>query len=171
MDASQALLGQWSHQVKQLFPQWHVYQQESFALAVFGVVVAGQAALQRVAETLWLELPDPLQMSSYERRLQRLVANERIEITASWQQFQHQVLPFWQGKEVTLVLDCTPYSSEATIVYLGILVQSRVLPIAYVIMPQQEPWDESQWSIVERMFAQVAPSLQTANCTLWRIAV
>ena len=152
MDAPKALLEQWSQQVKQVFPQWHAYQQESFALAVFGVVVAGQAVLQRVAETLWLELPEALQMSSYERRLHRLVANERIETTTSWQQFQQQVLPFWQGKEVTLVLDCTPYTTEATIVYLGIVVQSRVLPIAYVIMPQQEQWDESQWSIVARMF-------------------
>ena len=33
------------------------------------------------------------------------------------------------------VLDCTPFRDEATIVYLGLLVHSRVLPVAWAVMP------------------------------------
>jgi hypothetical protein len=77
-------------------------------------------------------------MVSHERRFQRFVANERIEVDTCWNSFLQQVVPFWQNKPVTLVLDLTPSTNEATIVYVGILVQSRVLPLAWCVMPQQE---------------------------------
>jgi len=51
-------------------------------------------------------------------------------------------------------------------VYVGIVVQSRALPVAWCVMPQQEKWDEGQWEIIGRLFAQVACSLTSADCTL-----
>jgi hypothetical protein len=51
-----------------------------------------------------------------------------------------------------LILDPIPYSEEATIVYLGILVQSRVLPLAWSVMPQKETWEQGQWEIVGHLF-------------------
>ena len=125
MDASDVLLDQWSHQVKEVFPALHSYQQETLALCVQGVVQSGSAVMQRVAETLWETLSSETKLVSYERRLQRFVANDRIEVQACWQTFLEQVLPYWQNKPVTLILDLTPYTTEATTVYVGILVQSR----------------------------------------------
>jgi len=55
-------------------------------------------------------------MVSIERRLARFVANERIVVSSVWKQFLSQVLPFWHGKAVRLVLDCTPCGDQATIV-------------------------------------------------------
>ena len=75
-------------------------------------------------------------MPSIERRLQRLIVNERIDPLQCWQAFLQQILPFWQKKEVILVLDCTPYCDDWTIVYVGLLVHRRVLPLAWKIMPQ-----------------------------------
>jgi hypothetical protein len=60
----------------------------------------------------------------------------------------------------------TPYNAEATIVYVGILVQSRVLPIAWRVMPQQETWDQGQWEILAHLFGQIAPYLTSDQCTL-----
>jgi hypothetical protein len=65
-----------------------------------------------------------------------------------------------------LILDPIPYSEEATIVYLGILVQSRVLPLAWSVMPQKETWEQGQWEIVGHLFELVAPHLSSAQCTL-----
>jgi hypothetical protein len=87
-------------------------------------------------------------------------------VEACWKEFLQNTLPFWENKRATLILDMTPYTQEATIVYLGILVQSRVLPIAWQIMPQQESWDERQWEIVQRLFDQVAAYLSRTDCTL-----
>jgi Transposase DDE domain len=67
---------------------------------------------------------------------------------------------------VTLVLDCTPYHQQFTIVFVGVLVQRRLLPLAWELTPQTENWDERLWPIVERLFAQVAQHLHSPDVTL-----
>jgi hypothetical protein len=166
MDASDLLLAQWSHQVKQIWSDLHHYRQESLALAVLGIVLAGQAVMQRVAEILHERLSEPCKVSSYERRLQRLIANEDLPVTDCWERFLQHTLPFWEKRRALLVLDCTPYNQTFTIVFVGILVQKRLLPLAWEIMPQSEKWDEGQWLIVERLFAQVAQFLHAQEVIL-----
>ena len=166
MNASDILLDQWSQQVKEIFPNLHTYQQEALAFAVQGIIQSGNAVMQRVAEASWDNLSSETKMVSHERRLQRLVANKRIEVEACWNEFCKNTLPFWQNKPVTLILDMTPYTKEATIVYVGIVVQSRVLPVAWCVMPQQEHWDTGQWEILERLFQQIAPYFSAERCTM-----
>jgi len=108
MDASDVLFEHWSRQVKELFPNMHSYQQETIAVCVQGIVQSGTAVMQRVAETLWEQLSGETKAVSYERRLQRFVANERIEVESCWNDFLEQVLPYWQNKPVKLILDLTP---------------------------------------------------------------
>lgn len=91
MNASDLLLDQWTQQVKELFPALHSYQQQTVALCVQGILQSGNAVMQRVAETLWEQLSSETKMVSYERRWQRFVANERIEVQACWQTFLQQV--------------------------------------------------------------------------------
>lgn len=105
MDASDVLFDQWSQQVKEVFPELHSYQQETLAVCVQGVVQSGSAVMQQVAETLWEQLASETKLVSYERRLQRFVANARIEVEACWQTFLQQVLPFWHNKPITLILE------------------------------------------------------------------
>lgn len=50
MDASALLWEQWRAQVKALFPKIHGHQKTTLALFVIGIVLAGSAVLQRVAE-------------------------------------------------------------------------------------------------------------------------
>jgi hypothetical protein len=130
MDASDLLLTQWVRQVKQIWSEMHQYRQESFALAIFGIVLAGQAVMQRVAEILYERLSDPCKMTSYERRLQRLIDNEKFPVTPTWERFLQHTLPYWDKRHALLVLDCTPYNETFTIVFVGILVQKRLLPRA-----------------------------------------
>jgi hypothetical protein len=159
MDASDVLLAQWGEQVKQIWKGMHQYRQESLAIAIVGIVLAGVAVMQQVAEVLHERLSEPCKVSSYERRLQRLIANEDVPVTECWERFLQHTLPFWDKRRATLVLDCTPYNDRFTIVFVGILVQKRLLPLAWELMPQAEEWDEGQWQIVERLFAQVAQFL------------
>lgn len=105
-------------------------------------------------------------MPSIERRLARFVANDRLHVPAIWTQFLTQLLPFWRGQRLFLVLDCTPFDDRATIVYLGLLVHSRVLPLAWQVMPAQQKWPEGQWTVVKRLFDQVTPHLLETDCTL-----
>ena len=166
MDASDLLLDQWSQQVKEVFPSLHAYQQKTLAWCVQGIIESGNAVMQRVAETVWEQSGSETKMVSHERRLQRFVANDGIEVKTCWDQFLQHVLPFWQNKPVTLILDMTPYNAEATIVYIGMVMQSRVLPLAWRVMPQQEKWDQGQWEMLGELFALIAHYLTSEQCTL-----
>ena len=166
MQASQTLWEKWQEQVKQLLPGLHGHQQKGLALLVLGIVLSGTAVLQGIAESLFLEGISAAKMTSIERRLARLVANERIVVTQVWKEFIGQVLPYWRDQKLRFVLDCTPFDDRAIIVYVGLLVHSRVLPVAWSVMPAQETWDEGQWDIVGRLLDSIIPHLGEADCTL-----
>jgi hypothetical protein len=125
---------------------------------------AESIVLSRVAEEVLSECQ--AKVPSIERRLQRFVSNERIEVEAVWEQFLEQILPYWRGKEVTLILDITPFEEHAQIVYVGLVQQARVLPVAWKVMPGQQEWEVGQWEIVAHMFERVARLLGEADCTL-----
>jgi Transposase DDE domain len=166
MDASQGVWEKWHEQVKGLFPTLHGHQQKLLALMVAGMVVSGCAVLQRMAEDIQQQGWSEAKMSSIERRLERFLANEQVEVTTIWKAFLGEVLPYWKGKKLTFVLDCTPYNAQFTIVYLGLLVHSRVLPVAWIVMPQQETWEQRQWDSVARLLDSVGVFLPETECPL-----
>lgn len=158
------LCSQWHGQVKQLFTILHGHQTKVLAMFVLGAIKAESIVVQRVAEEL-LEESDA-KVPSIERRLQRFVRNEHIEVEDIWEQFLAQVLPYWQHHPITLILDITPCEEHAQVVYVGLLQQSRVLPLAWKVMPGQEEWEQGQWEIVATLFEHVARALGEADCTL-----
>jgi hypothetical protein len=117
---------------------------------VLGIVLSGSAVMQRVAETLSEHGLSEAKMASIERRLARFIGNSRIVVPMIWKLFLTQVLTPFRGQQVHFVLDNTPFREDLTIVYLGLLVHSRVLPVAWAVMPAQTTWDEGQWDIVGR---------------------
>ena len=165
MDASALLWKQWQHQVKDLFGQMHGHQKKTLAFFVIGIVLSGTAVLQRMAEGLSEHGISRAKMPSIERRLARFIANSRIEVEAVWMQFVAQVLPFWRDKPLRFVLDMTPFNEHATVIYVGLLVHSRLLPVAWCTMPGQTTWPMSQWRIVERLLDGIIPYLGKAECT------
>jgi hypothetical protein len=150
MDVPKVVWEAWHTQVKQLFPCLHGHQQKALAWMVVGIVLSGSVILQRVAEGLYGI--SSAMMPSIERRLARFVANERVQVTPVWSHFLSQVLPFWRERRIYLVLDYTPFDDRATILYLGLLVHSRVLPLAWQVLPAQQKWPEGQWTVVSRKF-------------------
>jgi len=142
----------------------HQYRQESFALAIVGIVLAGQAVMQRVAEILYERLSNPCKATSYERRLQRLIDNEKLAVTPIWERFLQHTLPYWNKRRALLVLDCTPYNDTFTIVFVGILVQKRLFPLAWEMMPQSQKWEQGQWQIVDRLFAKACQLSARCPC-------
>lgn len=166
MDASVVLWENWHEQVKQLFVGVHGHQKKTLALCVLGIILSGSAVLQRIAENLHLEGISQAKMPSIERRFARFVANRRIQVLPIWRTFLEHVLPQWHGQAVRLVLDMTPCGDQATIVYLGLLVHSRVLPLMWRVMPLHEEWDQGQWDLLSEMFDEVQSYLANCQCTL-----
>ena len=108
MNASDLLLDQWTQQVKDVFPNLHHYQQEALAFVVQGIIQSGNAVMQRVSEAVWEYTSSETKIVSHERRLQRFVANDRIDVEANWKDFIQKILPYWQNKRVNFILDMTP---------------------------------------------------------------
>ncbi len=150
MDASSVLWMNWQEQLKELLTGMHGHQKKALALFVLGIVLSGCAVMQRVAETLSERGLSEAQMTSIERRLARFIANERIVVPLIWKLLLGQVLTAFRGQHWSFVLDNLPFRDELTMVYLGLLVHSRVWPVAWAVMPAQTKWDESQWDIVGR---------------------
>jgi len=166
MNASMTLWTKWHEQVKELLPGVHGHQKKTLALCVVSIILSGSAVLQRMAESIYLAGMSEAKMPSIERRLARFVANQRVQVSKIWKLFLTQVLASWKGKAVQLVLDGTPFGNRATIVYLGLLVHSRVLPVAWRIMPQQEEWDQGQWELVGELLDAVSLHLEPMDCTV-----
>jgi hypothetical protein len=166
MDASSVLWTNWHEQLKELLTGIHGHQKKTLAFFVLGIVLAGSAVMQRVAETVSEHGLSQAKMSSIERRLARFLANERIVVPLIWKLFLTQVLSPFRGQRLYFVLDTMPFRDELTMVYLGLLVHSRVLPVAWAVMPGQTKWDEGQWSIVGRLLDQVTLHLPDTSCTL-----
>lgn len=166
MNASVVLWENWQEQVKELWEGIHGHQKKGLALMVLGIVFSGSAVLQRMAESVQQHGVSEAKMPSSERRLARFVANERLIVPTIWKLFLAQVLAYFRDKRLMFVLDCTPIDERACIVYIGLLVQSRVLPVAWRVMPGQEQWEERQWDLVAAMLDEIGEHLGNAECTL-----
>src|SRR3989442_14691234 len=98
-------------------------------------------------------------MPSIERRLARFIANERIVVPKVWELFLAQVVSYFRGKQLSFVLDLTPFQDELSIVYSGLLVHWRVEPSAWAVMAATTKWEEGHWQIVGRWRDQITPHL------------
>src|SRR6266446_2984524 len=116
MNASITLWEKWHEQVKDLWPGVHAHQKKTLALCVLGIILSQIAVLQRMAEGIALHGISEAKMPSIERRFARFVGNPRVQVSEIWKQFLSQVLVYWKGKPVRLILDCTPFGDQASIV-------------------------------------------------------
>src|SRR5215831_4334950 len=115
MKASMYLWRQWSAQLRQLLPGVHGHRTKTLAFFTFGVVLAGKARLPLIAEAL-LAISSA-KTPSIERRLARFLANEQVAVVPLWTSLLARLLPSFAGKRLTFVLDTTPLSDRACVVY------------------------------------------------------
>ncbi len=147
MKAFTPLCRSWYGQVKAFFTGLHGHQSKTLAMFVLGAIRAESIVIQRVADAL-LEESDA-KASSIERRLERCLSNDRIETEQTWNALLAEVMPFFRGKPMQLVIDLTPYEEHAQVIYIGLLQHSRVLPLVWKVMPGQTKWDQGLWECVD----------------------
>jgi hypothetical protein len=164
MNASEGLWRQWSAQLRAFLPEVHGHRSKTLALFVLGVVLAGTTRLPRVAEAL--VGTSAAKTPSSERRLSRFLANEQISVVPLWTQLLGQFLRLWRDRRLVFVLDATSLDERATVVYLGLLVHSRLLPVRWQVLPVHEKWEQRQWEVVATLLDRVIPHLGAADCTL-----
>ncbi len=164
MDAFKPLCQVWHEQVKQFFTKLHGHQSKVLAMFVLGAIKAESIVIQRVAEALLAE--SEAKAPSIERRLERFLSNERIDVEKTWNDLLEQVMPYFRRGPMRLVIDLTPYEEHAQVIYIGLLQHSRVLPLVWKVMPGQETWDQGLWDCVEELFNRLAPHIAETDCTI-----
>jgi Transposase DDE domain len=164
MNASDSLWGQWSGQLQACLPEIHGHRSKTLAFFVLGVVLAGATRLPRVAETL--SGVSAAKTPSIERRLARFLANTQINVLPVWTRLVGHFLAFWRDQRLVFVLEATALDERATVLYLGLLVHSRLLPVSWQVLPVHEPWEQRQWDVVGLLLDRVTPHVGAADCTL-----
>jgi hypothetical protein len=164
MNASEELWRQWSGQLRAFLPEVHGHRSKTLAFYVLGVVLAGSTRLPKVAEAL--VGVSAAKTPSSERRLARFLANQQVAVLPLWTHLLSQFLTFWRERRLVFVLDATALDERATVLYLGLLVHSRLLPVSRQVLPVHEPWEQRQWEVVGALLDRVIPLLGAAECTL-----
>jgi hypothetical protein len=106
--------------------------------------------------------PGKVVISIHTKRL----SNERIDTQETWDDFLSQVMPFFRRAPLRLVIDLTSYKEHAQVIYIGLLQQSRVLPLVWKVMPGQTKWDQGLWQCIEQLVEWLAPHIGTTDCTV-----
>jgi hypothetical protein len=142
-------------QVETLLPSERVTRCRVLALFAAGIVWAGSVTLLKVAAALPVPATDP----STERRFKRFLTNPSVTVDALWQPLLPVLLRGLGRREVLLVFDPTPYRGCATVLVVGVVCRHRILPLAWRVMPQQDPWPQPLRETLEPLLRAIAAAL------------
>lgn len=161
---SSVLCEAWQRQVQDFFTSLHGHQSKALAWFVLGAIRAQSIVIPHVAEALLAE--SEAKASSIERRLERFLSNPRIGVEQTWEELLTQLMPFFRQVPMQIIIDVTSYEEHAQVIYVGLLVHSRVLPLVWKVMPGQQKWDQGFWSCLDELFERLAPHVGSADCTI-----
>lgn len=155
MSSRLRLLHAWTAQVGGLLPGARITRVRVLALLSLGMLLAGTSRITQVAAAL----PLGVRVPSTERRLRRFLANPAVDQATLWWPLLPVLLARWAGREVTLVFDPTPYRGDFTVLWVGIVLHRRVLPLSWRIVPQQDPWPARLATLLPQLLAPIAAAL------------
>ena len=154
----------WHQHVKEFFTQTPWTSKQDLSTVCLGSHQGESIVLSRVAEALFAE--SDAKAPCIERRLERFLSNTKIETEETWEQLLQVVMPFFRGAPMRLVIDLTPYEEHAQVIYIGLLQHSRVLPLAWKVMPGHTKWEQGLWQCIDDLFRRLAPHIGTTDCTI-----
>jgi len=163
--ARQQLLHAWEGRLAALLPGARATRVRGLAALALGLLLAGTVGLPRVAAAL----PLAVGRASTEKRLRRWLANGGVRPAALWAALLPALLADLAGREAVLVFDPTPYRDRCTLLVLGLVRGKRALPVAWRVVPQQDPWPAPLAVLLAELFAAVAAALP-AGCAVTVVA-
>jgi hypothetical protein len=125
------------------------------ALFSMGVVMAERATLSKVAEKLWL-LGKP---DSMERRLQRVLSNQRLQMEAVGIAWAKWVLKNFVGDELVLLVDETKLGKHLSVMMVGLAYQQRCVPLVWRCYTPDHYPPEGQVKLIDGLLHRIAASL------------
>jgi hypothetical protein len=158
-----SLLRDWRRQVQEdLLPDLHGHQSKALADISFAMTIADHCRAGRLA----VAVPGDARPASVRRRIERTLANDRLDPQSVWPQLARAVLGQRAGASIVLILDETPNHNDLRCMKITMAYRQRALPIGcvcYTLGGQPEPMPE----LIIGLFHQVAACLpEGAEVTL-----
>ena len=157
-----SLLLDWRRVQEELLPGLHGHQSKALADLSFAMTIADHCWAGKLA----VAVPGDAQPARVKRRIERTLANDRIDPESVWSQLARAILGDRAGGPVVLILDETPNRNDLRCMKITLAYRKRALPIGCVCYTpggQPEPMPE----LIIGLFRQVAACLpEGAEVTL-----
>src|SRR4051812_37714315 len=125
MSAS-SMLRDWRRQVQQdLLPDLHGHQSKALADLSFAMTVVAHCHSGKIA----VAVPGDARPASVERRLERTLANDRLDPDSAWPQLARAVLGGWASGPIVLILDETPNHNDLRCMKITLAYRKRAQPL------------------------------------------
>lgn len=144
----------WQARVREAFRFLGCWQVIGLAVYSYGVVLARQCAPSRVAE----KLPLLGKADSVQRRLERILDNERIDWQACCRAWSGWVLRHYQGTRIVLLVDETKLGDHLSAMVVGLAYRGCCIPLAFWCYPPKQ-WPMGQVELIMRLLGWIAPAI------------
>jgi hypothetical protein len=159
-DMSQAQFYQWWGELWQQFPGLSKPLLTGLTLLVSGIIQARASHLTKLAEAL-VEAGKP---DTVERRLQRWLANGRVEVEACQQCWMRWLLSAYVSQRLVLLVDETKLSDHLSVMMVGLPCYGRCLPLVWRCYRPGS--SGGQVAVILGLLGQVRAVLPATTCPL-----
>src|SRR4051812_6810021 len=155
-----SMLRDWRRQVQEeLLPELHGHQSKALADLSFAMTIADHCQSGKLA----VAVPGDARPASVERRLERTLANRRIDPDAIWPQLARAVLGSWAGGPIVLILDETPNHNDLRCMKITLAYRKRALPLVCACYaPGEQPGPMPE--LIIGLFRRAAACLPQGAC-------
>lgn len=144
----------WQAQIREMIGELGYWQSLTIALYSLGIVLARQSAPSKVAEK-WGVMGKP---DTVQRRLERFVANARIDWQRCCVAWSRWVLSRYSGVQVILLVDETKLGQHLSVMMVGLAYRSCCVPLVWWAY-DPKAWPMGQVELIETLLSWVAPGL------------
>jgi DDE family transposase len=148
-----SMLRDWRRQVQEeLLPQLHGHQSKAMADLSFAMTFAQHCHSGKLA----VNTPGRAKPASVKRRVERFLANGRIDPEEVWPQMARSFLAGWGGGPIVLILDETPNRNDLRCMKVTVAYRQRAIPlcsVCYTPGGQPEPMPELVVNLLRRVAA------------------
>lgn len=121
------LLYQWEDQLSQRFPMLGRWQVWTLGLFSYGVIGAKSCCLSEVGKSV----TGRAEAGSMERRLQRWLANGRLDLTRLLKAWVQWVVQLWGSAPLLILVDETKLSTHVTVMMVGVAYHACAIPLVW----------------------------------------
>ncbi|MBT7601657.1 MAG: hypothetical protein HN560_11340 [Anaerolineae bacterium] len=149
---------QWKNEVQKHFSELKKWQSLGLAIISYGIIKSRKSQASLIAE----EIPEFGKAATVERRIQRWIANPRIQMDQIAIHWARWVLSGYVGKNVFLLVDETKISDRIACMMISLALRKRAIPLIWRCYRANSSEDypaEGQVQMIRAMLGTLKPIL------------